>query len=188
MGKVYKHYYAHDNIGQELKDKLEKFKKRAEIRAFTKTIKNSDFYNNIALFRNGNDAMLRYIPNGNIRKKVELFANSHVNDKQSPFAHPYPRWRYVLIPQHQSNFEVIQTNARREYGQGFHRSNDTEYKLLEELSRHLNPQDQGQIYLYTTLEPCLSCDYVIIQFSKKYPYIKMRIYYQKSYNVMIGEL
>lgn len=53
---------------------------------------------------------------------------------------------------------------------------DTEFKILDEISKKLNGRNvSGTITLFTELPPCKSCENVILQFLRKYPKIKIDI-------------
>ncbi|PFP09385.1 hypothetical protein COJ90_21005 [Priestia megaterium] len=70
------------------------------------------------------------------------------------------------------------------------RCNDSEAKILEEIRERLinkvyEPYESLSISLYTALEPCLSCDYAIIQFLKEFPDINLTMYSKWSYNETI---
>lgn len=138
-------------------------------------------------FSGGNDAVLEYLEYvGKDKKKqrpIAVFhANSAVNDSMSPFARiGGVRKRYALIPSTPS-LSPIRTNRNRDINDGPLRENDTEYKLLEKVSKCIRDKDEHSlIRMYTDLEPCLSCDYVIIQFTKRYPNITIEVYYKDEY-------
>ncbi|MGN0494677.1 MAG: deaminase domain-containing protein [Lachnospiraceae bacterium] len=57
---------------------------------------------------------------------------------------------------------------------------DTEYKILSDIQKLLgeNKNIRGKIKLYTELEPCPSCKYVIQQFKEMYPKLEIEIVYK----------
>lgn len=132
-------------------------------------------------FMSGNDAMLDFSPKGSGNKpKYRFFANSSVSDRSSLFFRL--NRDYVLTPEKEAQtFQTFHTNRKREIKIGTPREYDTEYKLLEKIATHLKPEAQGKIVLYTYYEPCLSCDYVIIQFINRFKKIKMDVYFEKEY-------
>ncbi len=60
---------------------------------------------------------------------------------------------------------------------GHSRAYDSEYKLLEELAfRYVQtPEVEGTINLLTERSPCDSCTNVIVQFSRRFPNIILRV-------------
>ncbi|MFD0672330.1 deaminase domain-containing protein [Cohnella sp. GCM10027633] len=60
------------------------------------------------------------------------------------------------------------------------RNNDTEVTFLEELSRRFTAETTGDVHLYTTLEPCISCDFVIINFLNLFRNISLNIYFHEK--------
>nr|WP_269845641.1 deaminase domain-containing protein [Lysinibacillus odysseyi] len=60
----------------------------------------------------------------------------------------------------------------------FLRANDTECKILEDISRQLGDDKtvKGTIDLFTELPACGSCTDIILQFRKEYPNIKLNVY------------
>ncbi|WP_413366224.1 deaminase domain-containing protein [Lysinibacillus sp. 3P01SB] len=60
----------------------------------------------------------------------------------------------------------------------FLRANDTERKILEDISRQLGDDKtvKGTIDLFTELPACGSCTDIILQFRKEYPNIKLNVY------------
>lgn len=150
-----------------------------------------NYQNDFLLFQGGNDAILEYIPNGNNKNSKILCASSAVNYISSPFANIRIKYtgRYVLVPsKHKRRFNSIITNREREFGKGHRRVIDTEYKLLEKLASTIQTNEVGHINLFTYYEPCLSCDYVIIQFQKCYPRISMSIYFEEEYRPEKGAI
>lgn len=62
---------------------------------------------------------------------------------------------------------------------------DAEYKVLSEIASTLenlgNLQIKADLYLYTELKPCKSCDSVVKQFKVKFPFIKVTIFWDHPY-------
>ncbi|MCC2458308.1 deaminase domain-containing protein [Bacillus cereus] len=62
------------------------------------------------------------------------------------------------------------------------RQGDSEAKILEKLAEIFVQNSVGIVHLYTQYEPCLSCDYEIIQFLGMFPQIELIINYDLDYN------
>lgn len=62
----------------------------------------------------------------------------------------------------------------------WNRSCDSEFKILNEIALELsyNLNASGKIKMYSDLDCCPSCKYVIEQFQKKYPNINIEIIYK----------
>lgn len=62
---------------------------------------------------------------------------------------------------------------------------DAEYKVLSAIAETLDVSYDGEIggnlYLYTELQPCLSCNDVIWQFKEKFPNISVHIFWDIPY-------
>ena len=62
---------------------------------------------------------------------------------------------------------------------------DAEYKVLSEIADSLEMfydlQVQGQLYLYTELQPCESCNSILRQFEEKFPHIKIEVFWDYPY-------
>lgn len=194
MGNVNKLHYLEDKNGvaEMLRDQVNysKTKVLKVSRAIFKSRGYSieDYRHELSAFNNGNDAILDYTPNGKHKEKKYFIANSAINDSKSLFAGignshgTMKHGPYVLIKANgRTKFNVIITNRNRSIGIGHKRHVDTEYKLLENLATNLSPQDIGHINLYTYFEPCLSCDYVFIQFNKMFPNISIDVFYEEEY-------
>ena len=90
----------------------------------------------------------------------------------------------TLIPQGQEYFKSCKVNKLGKLGIGYNRINDSEKKILEKIHKLIENgslHDEGELILYSKWEPCPSCYYVIHQFIKKYPKIKLKIMYYKEY-------
>ena len=90
----------------------------------------------------------------------------------------------TLIPQGQEYFKSCKVNKLGKLGIGYNRINDSEKKILEKIHKLIENgslHDEGELILYSKWEPCPSCYYVINQFIKKYPKIKLKIMYDKEY-------
>ncbi|MEZ2737354.1 deaminase domain-containing protein [Aneurinibacillus aneurinilyticus] len=57
------------------------------------------------------------------------------------------------------------------------RTADTEYKILNDLAKRLGDKvdTKGKIRLFTELDTCGSCNYIIRQFNDKYPNIEIEV-------------
>ena len=90
----------------------------------------------------------------------------------------------TLIPQGQEYFKSCKVNKLGKLGIGYNRINESEKKILEKIHKLIENgslHDEGELILYSKWEPCPSCYYVINQFIKKYPKIKLKIMYYKEY-------
>ena len=90
----------------------------------------------------------------------------------------------TLIPQGQEYFKSCKVNKLGKLGIGYNRINDSEKKILEKIHKLIENgslHDEGELILYSKWEPCPSCYYVINQFIKKYPKIKLKIMYYEEY-------
>lgn len=84
----------------------------------------------------------------------------------------------------EGHFEACKVNKLGKLGVGYRRVNDSEKKILEEISREIQNgkvPKEGILTLYSKWEPCPSCYYVISQFCEKYPDIKVKIKYSREY-------
>lgn len=83
-----------------------------------------------------------------------------------------------------ANFESSKVNKLGKLGIGYNRVNDSEKKILEEINKQIEAKiikSEGDLILYSKWEPCPSCYFVISQFCKKYPKIKLQVKYNKEY-------
>jgi len=62
---------------------------------------------------------------------------------------------------------------------------DAEYKVLSEIADTLEMfydlEVEGQLYLYTELQPCESCNSILRQFQEKFPHIKIEVFWDNPY-------
>ncbi|MGG7177903.1 deaminase domain-containing protein [Clostridium paraputrificum] len=81
-------------------------------------------------------------------------------------------------------FQSNKVNKLGKLGIGYNRVYDSEKKILEEIHKQIvgnQLKNEGTLYLYSKWEPCPSCFYVIYQFIKKHPNIKVKVKYIKKY-------
>ena len=81
-------------------------------------------------------------------------------------------------------FESLKVNKLGEVGVGYNRAYDSEKKILEEIHKQIEAnilKDEGPLIIYSKWEPCPSCCFVISQFCKMYPNIKVEVKYIKKY-------
>ncbi|MPQ43838.1 deaminase domain-containing protein [Clostridium tarantellae] len=81
-------------------------------------------------------------------------------------------------------FKSAKVNKLGNLGIGYDRINDSEKKIFEEIHKQIEKnllKDSGELILYSKWEPCPSCYFVISQFCEKYPKIKVKVKYSKSY-------
>ncbi|WP_026888740.1 deaminase domain-containing protein [Clostridium beijerinckii] len=84
----------------------------------------------------------------------------------------------------ESFFKSNKVNKLGEFGIGYDRINDSEKKIIEEIHKQIEARllkDEGNLILYSKWEPCPSCCFVISQFCKKHPNIKVQVKYHKKY-------
>ncbi|MEG4501881.1 deaminase domain-containing protein [Microcoleus sp. F10-C6] len=64
-------------------------------------------------------------------------------------------------------------------------STDAEYKVLSQIADTLEMfydlEVEGQLYLYTELQPCESCNSILRQFEEKFPHIKIEVFWDYPY-------
>lgn len=68
---------------------------------------------------------------------------------------------------------------------GWLMNTDAEYKVLSAIAETLEmlytQEVEGTLYLYTELQPCESCSNVVTQFKKKFPKIKIELFWDYPY-------
>ncbi|SFC28450.1 deaminase domain-containing protein [Clostridium uliginosum] len=87
-------------------------------------------------------------------------------------------------PLEEAIFKSSKVNKLGKLGIGYDRVNDSEKKIFEEIHKQIEAKvlkNQGNLILYSKLEPCPSCCFVISQFCKKHPNIKVQVKYSKKY-------
>ena len=83
-----------------------------------------------------------------------------------------------------SVFKSNKVNRLGKLGTGYDRVNDSEKKIFEEIHKQIKEgclKDSGNLILYSKWEPCPSCYFVISQFCKIHPNIKVKVRYIKKY-------
>lgn len=91
---------------------------------------------------------------------------------------------YKAPPKEKSIFKSNKVNKLGELGIGYDRVNDSEKKIFEEIHKQIEEKvlkNEGNLILYSKWEPCPSCYFVISQFSKVHPNIKIQVKYSKKY-------
>jgi hypothetical protein len=92
---------------------------------------------------------------------------------------------YCTAPsQNTAIFKSSKVNKLGKLGIGYDRVNDSEKKILEEIHKQIETKvlkNEGNLILYSKWEPCPSCYFVISQFCKKHPNIKVKVKYSKRY-------
>lgn len=81
-------------------------------------------------------------------------------------------------------FKSNKVNKLGKLGVGYNRVNDSEKKIFEEIHKQIEAnilKNEGDLVLYSKWEPCPSCYFVIVQFCKKHPNIKVKVKYSKKY-------
>lgn len=87
-------------------------------------------------------------------------------------------------PQEAAIFKSSKVNKLGKLGIGYDRVNDSEKKIFEEIHKQIEAKvlkNEGNLVLYSKWEPCPSCYFVISQFCKKHPNIKVQVKYSKKY-------
>lgn len=90
----------------------------------------------------------------------------------------------IAPPKELAVFKSSKVNKLGKLGIGYDRVNDSEKKIFEEIHKQIEAKvlkNEGNLILYSKWEPCPSCYYVISQFCKKYPNIKVQVKYTKKY-------
>lgn len=126
-------------------------------------------------FLGGNCALAKINING---VEEVIHSNSSVSDISNPLS------AYYILKTSSSPrlLEHIDVDEDKNINTtNWDRSCDSEAKILQYIASKYNPNSTGEILLYTKLEPCLSCDYHIIQFMKLYKHIELRVYYELKY-------
>lgn len=92
---------------------------------------------------------------------------------------------YCIAPsQEKAAFKSSKVNKLGNLGIGYNRVNDSEKKIFEEIHKQIESNvlnNEGNLILYSKWEPCPSCYFVISQFCKKHPNIKVQVKYSKKY-------
>ena len=92
---------------------------------------------------------------------------------------------YCTAPsQDAASFKSSKVNKLGKLGIGYDRVNDSEKKIFEEIHKQIEAKvlkNEGKLILYSKWEPCPSCYFVISQFCKKHPNIKVQVKYSKKY-------
>lgn len=84
----------------------------------------------------------------------------------------------------EETFKSHQVNKLGKLGVGYNRTHDSEKKIFEEIHKQIiskKLKNEGSLILYSKWEPCPSCCFVISQFGRKYPNIKVKVKYSKKY-------
>ncbi|AQQ54094.1 deaminase domain-containing protein [Planococcus lenghuensis] len=128
-------------------------------------------------------------------QRVELFAHSQIQSERnkniSPELHEYLLQSYsvqVDEPNYQDGY-VNSTNDELYFRDSlkmkdvWYRDVDSESKLVENFfRRYRNEEIQGEIQLFTTFSPCLSCNNKLLNFIKEHDDISIEVSYLRVYN------
>ncbi|MDR3593888.1 deaminase domain-containing protein [Clostridium sp.] len=90
----------------------------------------------------------------------------------------------IAPPQDAAVFISSKVNKLGKLGIGYDRVNDSEKKIFEEIHKQIEAKvlkNEGNLIMYSKWEPCPSCYFVISQFCKKHPNIKVQVKYIKKY-------
>ena len=92
---------------------------------------------------------------------------------------------YCIAPsQGTAVFKSSKVNKLGKLGIGYNRVNDSEKKIFEEIHKQIEEKvlkNEGNLILYSKWEPCPSCYFVISQFCRQHPNIKIQVKYSKKY-------
>ncbi|ALP36006.1 hypothetical protein ASL14_07310 [Paenibacillus sp. IHB B 3084] len=148
---------------------------RIDINKEVEKIRNSDEYKNLSKTqRNKLDRKLDKLTNGNIAVaevnipgiKKDFQAHSQIHSSDS-LGNDLGDFSYS---KETKSFETYVEDK-------FPRFNDTEAKILEDMSSQIkDPNVYGQVNLYTELDACQSCTNLIMEFRRNYPNIKLNVY------------
>jgi len=90
----------------------------------------------------------------------------------------------VAPPKDSEIFKSSKVNKLGKLGVGYNRINDSEKKIFEEIHKQIEAKvlkDEGDLILYSKWEPCPSCYFVIYQFCRQHPNVKVQVKYNKKY-------
>lgn len=90
----------------------------------------------------------------------------------------------IAPPREEAIFKSSKVNKLGKLGIGYDRVNDSEKKIFEEIHKQIEAKvlrNNGNLILYSKWEPCPSCYFVISQFCKKHPNIKVQVKYSEKY-------
>lgn len=191
MNRVNKYHYTLHQDGLRLKKHCEINKEIANTKARQRAnipSKQSRYDIAYPFFNKstGNDGALEFIFTNKKGRNILLYANTSVDDRLNPFYivgnGSYGKYGNFVLKPTSPQFEVFNTTRKRDINDGSPRNHDTEFKLLEFLGSIIKPSDEGIVNLYTKYQPCLSCDYVMVQFVKKYKNVKLNVYFAEEYS------
>ncbi|MDM5351649.1 deaminase domain-containing protein, partial [Lysinibacillus sphaericus] len=148
---------------------------RSDINREIEKIRNSDDYKNLSKTqKNKLDRKLDKLTYGNVAVaevtipgvKKEFQAHSQIHSSDS-------------MGSNLGDFTFSkETKSFKTYVEDrFPRLNDTEAKILEDISSQIkDPNVPGKIDLYTELDACQSCTNLIMEFRRKFPNIELNVY------------
>ncbi|UYY94324.1 hypothetical protein OIU11_01965 [Bacillus cereus] len=143
-----------------------------------------------------NGKIIRKQPGGFFQKPMEeiVYACSRISKKEKKMSinnHISQDFhdKMIVIEKKKEDFGYNHLNVDdyRSIGIGHERHNDVEAKILEYITDFVEKKSISEftVHLFTQLEPCLSCDYVIIKFTERFPKSNMYLYYEEAYNKLI---
>jgi hypothetical protein len=116
--------------------------------------------------------------------KTEYYAHSGIQELTGELGTRVPD---ISLKPTNPDFKSLNVNPQNTInGEGaWDRIVDTEFKILDEISKKLNGRNaSGTIKLFTELPPCPSCDDVILQFLQKYPNIKIEVIHNNGVKLL----
>ncbi|WP_044339363.1 deaminase domain-containing protein [Rossellomorea aquimaris] len=147
-------------------------------------INEDDRFNYARAINGGNFACAYYITNNEAKKYI---AHSGFNRKDKfkyldIFKDKYIiGYRPELIGRTNAFKTKVLNDICSESSENWNRWDDTESKILEQISFENTEEFNHSIILWTKRYPCPSCRCVIIEFEKKYN-VDITVYYEKRYN------
>ena len=115
-------------------------------------------------------------------EKIEYFAHSGIQSLGKISDEAAERIAAISLRPKKGRFEILCVNHDDEIegDNCWPRHVDTEYKIIEDLARHLpDASAGGRVRLYTDLYPCASCRYVMRQFLAAYTNVHMQVLYRE---------
>lgn len=115
-------------------------------------------------------------------EKSEYFAHSGIQRLGKISGEAADKIAGISLRPKKGRFEILCVNHDDEIegDNCWPRHVDTEYKIIEDLARHLpDASAHGRVRLYTDLYPCASCRHVMRQFLAAYTNVQMQVLYRE---------
>lgn len=190
-----------DEIGKRLNYKIDMWHEFLEL-SYADRIVEKRMFNR---YNEANIAILEFFDNNNPANSQSFYACSQINNKDKKEGFKYAieeakkkgkdvakaiEYLNKFVVKTESNiFNSIDVNVFRSINsEGCTcRNNDSEFLLLNHTAYFINNNKitDFKIVIFTYLEPCLSCDKIIIDFLSQYPQATITLYYKQPYNKSI---